>query len=323
MDKDNLFELVKKTTVAAGEEILAIRKSGNLGASEKVDGSIVTKADRRSQEIIVSRLSGLDLRFLGEEEDQGIIAEINERNKDSPYQVIIDPVDGTRPFKIGQDCFCVSVSVTENQRPIIGVIYAPAQKLLYFAGKGKGSHITNMGEGITSRLHTSDTKDLERFRLSMNPRELLKGCYFDYFKNLGYAPVDLEKVKEGVLIPPDEKLIFSYSTALVFCEVAKASADYAMSMVLAHKPEEDGSPGKKGGRPTYYWDLAAADIIIEEAGGCVTDFEGNKIMYGTHEDSVLRTHSFATNSPENHFLLLEEISKKIDHKRIYRFNLDG
>ena len=122
--------------VKAGDVIMDIYKK-DFNVVYKNDNSPLTEADKKSNAVICSRLK----------ETYPEIPIISEENKEVPYDTrksweyywLIDPLDGTKEFIKKNGEFTVNIALIKKNRPITGVIYAPALNLLYYAEEGNGA----------------------------------------------------------------------------------------------------------------------------------------------------------------------------------------
>lgn len=130
-----MIEFVKKIAVSAGEMAIAeFAKSGTLKLDFKSEKDLVTEADRKIEEFIVSEIHGKypDHDIFGEE--TGKTAKGNE------FCWVIDPIDGTTSFVHGQPFFSVSIALQKNGETVAGAVNAPKLGELYWAAKGKGAY---------------------------------------------------------------------------------------------------------------------------------------------------------------------------------------
>ena len=178
--------------------------------------------------------------------------ETGEIVTNSEYKWIIDPIDGTVNFASGIPLCCVSIGLEKNGEMIMGAVYAPVLSELYFAQKGSGAWLNE------KRIHVSQKS------------ALIKSCLVTGFP---YSYLDSENGPLQVF----EKLIRKGipvrrlgSAAIDLCWVAAGRFEG----FYEHKLQA--------------WDSAAGSLIVQEAGGTVTDFEGNAF-------SVYQPHVLATN----------------------------
>lgn len=167
------------------------------------------------------------------------------------YAFIVDPIDGTANFTRGYNASCISVALAKDGQPMIGVVYNPYAQETFTAERGKGAFLN--GEPI----HTSD-------------RDLAHGLIL-----FGTAPYSEELAKKSFetayhYFSKAEDLRRSGSAAIDLCSLACGRAELFFEMIL--------SP----------WDYAAGALIVEEAGGIVSDFEGNPVTYDRKQTVVAR-----------------------------------
>ena len=112
--------------------------------------NLVTEADRRSEEVILSIIKDNypDHRILAEE--------TGESGNSSPFKWIIDPLDGTINYAHGYPCFCVSLAIEYEKEVIYGAVYDPVKDELFTAEKGKGAFLNG------KEIKTSSTKQLDQ-----------------------------------------------------------------------------------------------------------------------------------------------------------------
>ncbi len=170
--------------------------------------------------------------------DHSIVAEeMKPQIRKSDYEWIIDPLDGTSNFLMDIPIFGVSIGLAYKGEPIVGVLYFPITDELCYAEKGKGAFLNG------KRLHVSKKKNL-------------KDCFA--FASRPYKKDDLDKVAFHM---QNEvfKLKYVGCSTFVFASVAKGFADFGIESGLE------------------LWDWAAAKVLVEEAGGKVTHFNGKKL----------------------------------------------
>lgn len=170
----------------------------------------------------------------------------------SPFKWIIDPIDGTINFAHGIPLNCVSIGLEHNGEMIMGAVYNPHLKEFFFAEKGKGATLND------KPIHVSAQN------------ETIKACLvtgFPYtYINMPNGPLEIFErfIRKGV---PVRRL---GSAAIDLCWVAAGRFDG----FYEHKLEP--------------WDSAAGFLIVEEAGGRVTDFAGEK--FSVYQHRVLATN---------------------------------
>ena len=159
----------------------------------------------------------------------------------SEYNWVIDPLDGTVNFAHGFPMFAVSIGIQKNGETIAGIVYDVMQKVVYSAEVGNGAYEND------KKIKVNDNSNLRRALL-------VTGFPYNVAENPENA---LEKF--AALTKAARGIRRLGSAAIDFCYVAKGVFDGFWEVHL--KP----------------WDMCAGKLIVEEAGGLVTDFDGKKI----------------------------------------------
>jgi len=132
-----LKELIN-IAICAGRHIMKIYNKGDIPIKMKKDKTPLTAADKISQEIIVERLKKItpSIPIISEEAKK---VSYQERKR-WRYFWLVDPLDGTEEFITRNGEFAVNIALIEKDKPILGVIFAPAKGLMYFAKKDEGAY---------------------------------------------------------------------------------------------------------------------------------------------------------------------------------------
>jgi myo-inositol-1(or 4)-monophosphatase len=171
--------------------------------------------------------------------DHSIFAEESgEETRGSEYLWVVDPLDGTINYARGVEEYCVSIALVHKGRAILGVIYRPVGKSLFVAEAGKGAYLN--GKRIEVSQETELVSCLAATDNTSNPEARRKN-----FAVLLKVADEVRHVR-----------IFG-SAALHLIRIATGQLDLYFKTRL------------------NYWDFAACTLILEEAGGVVTDMEGN------------------------------------------------
>jgi 3'(2'), 5'-bisphosphate nucleotidase len=206
----------------------------------KTDSSPLTAADTASHDFLVKSLPSLI------PETPVISEESVELNGDDiaagRWFWLVDPLDGTKEFLKGTNEFTVNVALIEAGQPILGVVHAPALHLTYHGLRNSGSWRQN-GNGHSTAISTrrADSK-----RMSVVASKDHAG--------------PLVETMLGRLSKPH---LQSMESSLKFCLVAEGKADLYLRDL-----------------PTMEWDTAAAQCIVEAAGGSVCSLDGKRLVYG-------------------------------------------
>ncbi len=226
----------------AGAAILEVYRRPDLGAREKEDSSPITDADLASQEIIDHGLQDLtpDLPRLSEETAH---ADFQTRRTWRRYW-LIDPLDGTREFVNRRDEFTVNIALIEDERPVLGVVYAPVLDLGFVGAVGHGSWRLDGDRQQPIRVSEE---------VQPTPKVLV---------SFSHPGKELSRYLEQ--LPPHE--LVRMGSSLKFCRLAEGLADVYPRL-----------------GPTMEWDTGAADAVLRAAGGHVIDFDGQPLRYNKEQ----------------------------------------
>ena len=177
--------------------------------------------------------------------DIPIISEETPDNKDDSNLKnfwLIDPIDGTYDYINNLEEFTINAGLIINNKPVAGLINAPAKKRMFYSyEKGNAYEFSNGKTKNLNKIPPKKSKNLKFVSYSNKIKPEIQKIYDD----LG--------VKENVRM----------KSSLKFCAVATGEYDGYVAEPRA-----------------YEWDIAAGHAILEHAGGTVTDFDGNEILYG-------------------------------------------
>lgn len=215
----------------------------------KQDNSPLTEADMAAHAAIDDGLEELAAEYPVLSEESADIP-FEDRARWGRYW-LVDPLDGTREFVKRTPEFTVNIALIDQHEAILGVVYAPALNTAYFAARGLGAY----------RQHDRQTP--ERIQVASQCREPV---IVASSRSHGSAEVQQFLSKLG----SHELLIMG--SALKSCLVAEGRADIYPRL-----------------GPTSEWDTAAAQCVVEEAGGMVTDTQIKPLRYNT-KDSLLNPY---------------------------------
>ena len=232
----------------------------NTEVTFKEDRSPLTEADLASNKIIINSLSKLssDIPILSEES----LVDWDVRKNWSKYW-LVDPLDGTKEFINQRAEFTVNIALIENNEPVLGVIYAPALSILYYACKNNGSYKLSCDQKIIS---LSDSTQIQT-------RHKKSSDHLYVFKSRSHSNDEFESWVENNF---DNYELIQKGSSIKFCEIAEGKADLYPRF---------GS--------TSEWDIAAGHIILKEAGGEIKSIDDEKILYNNKE-SVINPHFIAS-----------------------------
>ena len=166
----------------------------------------------------------------------------------APKYWLVDPLDGTKEFINKNGEFTINIALIENRYPLEGYVYSPSRKTLYVGGGNKNSY--KIQNSIVEQIQTSSISDPIRIVASRSHLN--------------------EETKKYISQFPQYELLQSGSS-IKLCMVAEGRADVYPRFA-----------------PTSEWDTAAAQAVVEGAGGSVLDTEGNRLIY--QKDNILNPH---------------------------------
>ncbi|MBI2673007.1 3'(2'),5'-bisphosphate nucleotidase CysQ [Candidatus Woesearchaeota archaeon] len=242
---------------SAGRKVMGYYKKPDLKVWIKEDGSPVTEADLAANEIIAPSLRAyFSYAVLSEEEKD------NKSRLESRLVWCIDPIDGTKEFIKGTDNFAVMIGLIENKKPILGVVYLPTSDKMYYAVKNEGAHLSKDFLKPTQKLIRLSVSNID----SLAESSVLMSSHNEPIKAL------VEKMKP---IRYQGGGGFGYK----ICHIAEGNFDSYLN-----------NQDNKGSE----WDSCAPHIILEEAGGKLTDFNGNELTYN-NRDTAHHNGAIASN----------------------------
>jgi len=219
---------------------------GHFDVVIKDDNSPLTAADIASQNVIAAGLRALAPDIPLLAEESAAADVAGRRAWRTLW--LVDPLDGTREFVKRNGEFTVNIALVHDHVPLLGVLYAPVTGLSYYAVRGAGAECQD-SEGRRRPLHvTSHCQAPPRVLASRSHR----GARMDaLLQHLGAHE------------------IVSVGSALKFARLAEGAADFYPRL-----------------SPTSEWDTAAGQVIVEAAGGQVTDLQGAPLRYNARDTLV-------------------------------------
>ena len=173
--------------------------------------------------------------------------------KDSKFTWVIDPLDGTTNFLHGFPVFCVSIALEHKGKPLVGVVYDPTRNELFYAEKGRGAFLNK------KKVHVSGIANIKRALLATGFAYNVKSAKDDNISRFAR------------FIKASQAVRRAGSAALDLCYIASGRFDGFWELGL------------------HPWDAAAALLIVQEAGGKVTRFDGSK--YSIYDKEILASNS--------------------------------
>ncbi len=170
---------------------------------------------------------------------------------DSPYTWIIDPIDGTRNYAYGIPHFCVALALARGEELLLGISYDPVRGELFRAEKGQGAFLNDSPIAVSTRTSLGES---------------LVGFDMGYDAEIGQEILGVA----SALWPGVVSVRVMGSAALGLAYVASGRLDLYFHLTL------------------YPWDLAGGILLVSEAGGVVTELDGQPV--GIQSKSVIATN---------------------------------
>lgn len=226
IDIQDIVAIAKK----AGNAIMHVYKQ-DFEVEYKQNNSPVTLADKKANKIIEDYLNQLsvNLPVLSEESKEVYY----EERKHWEYFWLVDPLDGTKEFIKKNDDFTVNIALIHKDTPILGVVYAPALDICYWAKLNEGA----FKDGIKLPLKTE--KERQNYKIVVSR---------SHMSNQTQSFIDNIKTDK-------EKELLSIGSSLKICLVAEGEADIYPRL-----------------GPTMEWDTAAAHAIVNESLCCLNTY---------------------------------------------------
>ena len=231
----------------AGSAILQIYNSDDYDVRIKGDDSPLTKADLAAHHIIVNHLESKFPLIPCLSEESGEIS-FQERSQ-WPFCFVIDPLDGTKEFIARNDEFTVNIALIENARPVLGVIFAPVLDTCYYAADDLGAF----------------KQEGKKAAQEIKVKSLTQKDGHKHFKVVTSRRHGLEAV-ESLCRNFESYELTSRGSSLKMCLVAEGVADIYPKL-----------------GPTCEWDTAAAQSIVEQAGGQLVRLDFSHMTYNQKE----------------------------------------
>lgn len=261
---DNLLNLAVHAALRAGEDILRIYDTA-FTVETKSDNTPVTLADKQSGHRISEVLSESGIPVISEEEE---IAPPEVRQTWNKVW-IVDPLDGTKEFIKRNGEFAINIALVDGGKPIIGVIYAPVLKDLYFASQGNGSYKLNIAK--VEHLQQSELGDLGRIAEKL-PNQKTPAIY-TVVASRSHLSREINEHIEDLRTVYGKINMINVGSSIKQCWVAEGRA---------HEYARFGT--------TMEWDTAAGQCILQEAGGKLLDLSTDLPMRYNKEN--LRNNFF-------------------------------
>lgn len=207
----------------------------SLQVSNKGDIDLVTESDLAAERLIIERIRSYYPRHAILSEEAGASTHHEGAGE---YKWIVDPLDGTTNYAHGYPCFCVSIALERRGEVVLGVVYDPMRDELFAAERGEGSTLNGR------RVRVSEVDDLNRALLCTG------------------FPYDVRERSEFVR---------HFGGFIMHAQAVRRDGAAALDLAYVACGRFEGF-WEEGLRP---WDVAAGKILVEEAGGRVSRYDGS------------------------------------------------
>ncbi|MGO0695703.1 3'(2'),5'-bisphosphate nucleotidase CysQ [Pseudomonas guariconensis] len=248
MNDQQLMDEVVKLARLAGEAILPFWRA-DVAVTAKADDSPVTAADLAAHQVIADGLQVLapHIPVLSEEDCEIPLAERQAWRR----WWLVDPLDGTKEFIAGSEEFTVNIALIEEGEVVFGVVAMPTNGRCYFGGRGLGAWRAEVNGSA------------ESIRVRRQPPE---GGRFTVVASKRHSSPQQEALLGGLGSAVGELELANVGSSLKFCLLAEGAADCYPRLA-----------------PTSQWDTAAAQGVLEGAGGEVIGLDGQPFRYLARE----------------------------------------
>ena len=256
-----LLEFAKRAALDAGDAILDIYENADFGVKAKSDDSPLTIADTKAHDIIEKHLEITNIPVLSEE---GASIPFAERKAWNLFWMV-DPLDGTKEFIKRNGEFTVNIALIENNEPVLGIVYAPVLKKLYFGGASVNFSKLSF-ENSDLDLKKNPNKNLEVVRQLSEVRVVASRSYRN-------------KETDDFIQTLKSPKIVSMGSSLKFMVIAEGNADVYPRFA-----------------PTMEWDTAAADAVLRGLDYSIYQVSQNSILDDVvryNKESLLNPHFIA------------------------------
>ena len=213
-----------------------MEKFGRITVTKKGDINLVTEADLASESHIIERIRSYYPKHAILAEESG---EAVIKGVDTNWKWIIDPLDGTTNYAHGYPCFCVTIALEHDGEVVLGVTFDPTRDELFAAERGRGASLNGKPIRVSSTEKLGDSL-------------IVTGFPYDFKQKPNFA---------------------RHLTDFLFhSRGVRRDGSAAIDMAYVACGRFDGF-WEEGLNP---WDVAAGTLLMEEAGGVVTYYDGSK-----------------------------------------------
>ena len=259
-DADRIAEFLLPAVLEAGRLEMRHFTTG-VKIEQKADKSPVTAADREAEAIVVEALSRCapNIPIIAEE-----AAAAGLLPPPAETFFLVDALDGTHGFIRGKPEFSVNIALIKNGHPVFGLVYGPASGRLFVTKSDGHSYAAELSPDAAEEA----VRGVRWSRLTSRVPDRAQLVAFNSRSSGAVSSEFLQAL--------DVKEARPLGSSLKFCLIASGEADLYARF-----------------GPTYEWDTAAGQAILEAAGGTVSTIDGERLSYGKSGDDYLNPHFVA------------------------------
>lgn len=234
---------------------------GDMGITQKADDSPLTKADLASHRLIQAELTRLWPKIPVLSEESAVIPWETRQTWNQYW--LVDPLDGTKEFINRNGEFTVNIALIRDHEPVLGVVHVPVTDVSYYGSRQAGAF---------RQQGTAEATAIQVRKPAAVPAGIVGSR----------SHANPELADQLNALGPHE--LISMGSSLKFCRVAEGLADFYPRL-----------------GPTCEWDTAAAQAVVEAAGGQVVKIDGTALQYNRKE-IYLNPFFFVIGDPEKDWL---------------------
>lgn len=267
----NLLLHALQAAIEAGKTIIDIYQT-DFKVAFKNDSSPVTKADIKASALIKKHLSKFQLPFLSEEDNT---YSYEERSKFESFW-LVDPLDGTKEFVKRNDEFTVNIALMEQNKPVLGVVYAPIFDCMYFNFDKQAFRLRKAYNIIQNQTIDEIIQSSEKLPLTQ------KRDHFVVLESRSHKTVEVEQFIQSVVERRPNAEIRPLGSSLKMCLLSECSADIYPCFSC-----------------TSEWDTAAAHAILNASGGKIRCVENRNETLHYNKESLANPFFIAESACAN------------------------
>jgi 3'(2'), 5'-bisphosphate nucleotidase len=255
LENTALINTISHIATLAGQEIMAVyTNTGSIAVSNKADDSPLTEADTRANKLICAELQRLTpaIPIVSEENP---LAPFAQRQQWQEYW-LIDPLDGTKEFVDRNGEFTVNIALIRGGAPVLGVVHAPVTGMSWLGVVGLGA------------WKRGENEALEHIKTRAFEGELAQSTLKVLASRRHGSPAQ-QSMLDRLATRFAQVEVVNIGSSLKFCMLAEGKADFYPRLA-----------------PTSEWDTAAAQAVLEAAGGKVMKTDFSTLGYNSKDARI-------------------------------------